>query len=552
MHFPKKEEQTDAFEKSGITGWYIHKLTLALDHPKRVIGGAIVLLIVVKSLHSLFGQGMEFFPDVESDEAKLYVHARGNLSVYEKDALTREVEERIFDMGELKSIYSRSGAQPRSAGVPEDVVGVITLEFQDWKERRKVVDIRRAIEERTKDISGIYVEFVNKKPGPPSSKPIIIECRSWNYDALQGEIKRIRQFMEGLKGLKAIEDSRSLPGIEWKITVDRAEALKFGADVTSVGTAIRLVTNGAKVGAYRPDDANDEVDILVRYPKNYRRLEALDLLNIQTSKGLVPISHFTKRKASPKISEIHRSEGMRMVEIKADIEADVLASDKLVEIRQWINDNPPQKDVTLVFRGEDEDQKETGDFLVKAFSLALFMIGVILVTQFNSFFSMGLVLSSVVMSTVGVFVGLLVQDLAFGVVMGGIGVIALAGIIVSNNIILIDTFDTLRKTLPDVPRYGDIRNIIIETCRQRLRPVILTKITTILGLLPIMFRISIDFINLEVSYGAPSTQWWVLLSSCIIYGVLFASSLTLFVTPCALLLRAKRHVKTGKALADEV
>lgn len=545
MSFPNKSEETDLFEKSGLTNWYVKKLNIVINHPKRVLGFAILLLFSIKIIHGYVGKGTEFFPDVEPEEGNIHVHARGNLSIYEKDAITKEVAEKIYDMKELKSIYSKSGAQSRS--IPKDVVGVITLEFIDWKERRKVYEISKEIEERTKNIPGVYVEVLNKKPGPPSSKPIFLEFRSWNYEKTIKEVSRVKKFMESLSGLKGVEDSRPLPGIEWKIKVDRSEALKFGTNVTNIGAVIRLVTNGAKVSSYRPDDSKDEVDIFARYPKEYRKLSTLDGMNIQTPRGRIPISHFVKREASNKISEINRSEGVLTFEIKSDVEKDILASDKLLEIKEWIKNNPVDPDVNVVFRGEDEDKKETGDFLVKAFSLALFMIAIILVTQFNSFFSMGIVLSSVVMSTAGVFFGLIVQNLAFGVVMGGIGVIALAGIIVSNNIILIDTFDNLRKDLPKVPKFSQLQDIIIETCKQRLRPVILTKITTILGLLPIMLRINIDFINLEVTYGAPSTEWWVLLSTCIIYGVLFASSLTLFVTPCALILRAKRDVLKGRA-----
>jgi multidrug efflux pump len=179
---------------------------------------------------------------------------------------------------------------------------------------------------------------------------------------------------------------------------------------------------------------------------------------------------------------------------------------------------------------------------MQAFVVAIFMIAIILVTQFNSFFSMGLVLSAVVLSSVGIFIGLLVHDMAFGIVMGGIGVIALAGIIVSNNILLIDTYDLLIAPFKN-PTLAQYRDVIIRTCIQRVRPVILTKLSTILGLLPIMFGVTIDFINFEVTLGAPSTQWWRLLSVCIVYGVLFASSLTLLVTPAALMWRAKRRVR---------
>ena len=172
--------------------------------------------------------------------------------------------------------------------------------------------------------------------------------------------------------------------------------------------------------------------------------------------------------------------------------------------------------------------------------IALFMITLILVTQFNSFFSAGLVLSAVLLSTIGVFMGLMITGRPFGVVMGGIGVIALGGIIVSNNIIFIDTFDHLKKTSQD------IKQSILETGVTRIRPVLLTQITTVLGLLPMALKLNLNFFTGVVAYDAPSSQWWVDLSTAIVFGVTFATILTLIVTPCALMLKENIHQSLQK------
>ena len=182
------------------------------------------------------------------------------------------------------------------------------------------------------------------------------------------------------------------------------------------------------------------------------------------------------------------------------------------------------------FRGEDEEQKAAQSFLMKAFAVALFLMAIILVTQFNSFYSALLILTAVVMSTIGVMLGLLIVGQPFGIVMSGIGVIALAGIVVNNNIVLIDTFDRLRKTLAP-------RDAILLTGAQRLRPVLLTTVTTVLGLMPMVLQVNIDFVTREIAVGAPSTQWWVQLSTAIVAGLSFATVLTLLITPSALMLR---------------
>jgi multidrug efflux pump len=189
----------------------------------------------------------------------------------------------------------------------------------------------------------------------------------------------------------------------------------------------------------------------------------------------------------------------------------------------------------VVFKGEDEEQAKAQAFLSRAFLVALFIMAAILITQFNSFYSAFLILFAVVMSTVGVLMGLLITDSPFGIVMNGIGVIALAGIVVNNNIVLIDTHDRLRETL------SDPLEAILRTGVQRLRPVLLTSVTTILGLMPMVLGVNIDFLTREITYGAPSTQWWRQLSTSIVFGLGFATVLTLLVTPSALMLKANIH-----------
>ena len=192
------------------------------------------------------------------------------------------------------------------------------------------------------------------------------------------------------------------------------------------------------------------------------------------------------------------------------------------------------------FRGEDEEQQKAQEFLSKAFGIALFVMALILVTQFNRFYSALLILSAVVLSTVGVLIGLLVTRQPFGIVMSGIGVIALAGIVVNNNIVLIDTFDRLRRTVADPVQ------AILRTGAQRLRPVILTTVTTICGLMPMVLQVNVDLFSREITSGAPSTQWWTQLATAVAFGLAFATILTLVVTPCALMVRENFRVRATR------
>jgi len=292
---------------------------------------------------------------------------------------------------------------------------------------------------------------------------------------------------------------------------------------------VQLVTNGIKVAEFRPNDADEELDIRIRFPPEYRGLDQLDRLRIQTREGLVPISLFVERIAQPSVGTLKRSEGRRILTVQAGVEEGVLVDHKLKDIRAWLAQNPAssilyskngvvqnaagsflysESGVTLTFKGEEKDQREAEEFLSRAFMTALFMILLILVAQFNNFYQALLILS--------------------------IGVIALAGIVVNNNIVLIDTFNVLRETGMEV---GEA---VLRTCAQRLRPVLLTAITTILGLMPMMLAMNIDLVTREIAFGAPSTQWWTQLATSIAGGLAFATLLTLVLTPCLLVLGYRR------------
>jgi len=517
-----------------FTGAYLRILDKALNHPGKILIGAIAVLVTVQAVYATFGNGIEFFPNVEPDFAKLQVKARGNLSVLEKDQLMREVESRILaqdkEKKEFKTVYSRTG-QEQNSQEAEDIIGTIMLEFADWQSRRKADIILAETEKNTRDLAGIFIDRRKEEHGPPVGKAIHIQISSPFSELLAPAVGRVLEGLGEIKGFVNIEDSRPLPGIDWEMDVDRAQAAKFGANIDLIGRAVQMVSSGIKLGEYRPDDARDEIDIRVRYPQAYRTIQQLDNIRTQTSAGQVPISNFVTRKVNKRTGTLKRIDGKRVMTVKAELAKGLLADNKVKEIQAWLRTAGIDPRVGVAFRGEDEEQKKAEAFLVKAFAVALFIMAVILVTQFNSFYSAMLILSAVIMSTIGVFTGLLVTGQPFGIVMSGIGVIALAGIVVNNNIVLIDTFDRLKET------EDSIRSAILKTGAQRLRPVLLTTVTTILGLMPMVLGVNIDFFSRTVNIGAPAMQWWSQLSTAIVFGLGFATVLTLVVTPCSLMIR---------------
>ncbi|MBE0533453.1 MAG: efflux RND transporter permease subunit [Rhodospirillales bacterium] len=531
----------------GLTGTYVRTLRVALHHPGKILLAAVVLLIGTQWLYGTYGQGVEFFPDVEPKNAKLQIRARGNLSIHEMDALVREVEARIPATGEIETVYARIGAE-RNSQEAEDIIGSISLEFADWDKRRTADAILGDIGRRAADLAGIVVDRRKQEEGPPVGKPIHLQITSNDSAKLAQTVEAIVVRLHEIPGLLNIEDSRPLPGIDWELGVDRAQAAKFGVDVNLVGRALQMVTTGLKLGEYRPDDADDEIDIRARYPRAYRTIEELDNVRITTPAGQVPISNFVERTAKPRVGTIKRVDGQRVMAVKADVAEGVNTAATLGEIQAWLAGAGIDPAVRITYKGEDEEQAKSRAFLVKAFTIAVCLMAIILVTQFNSLYSSLLILSSVILSTIGVLLGLMLTGQPFGIIMSGIGVIALAGIVVNNNIILIDTYDRLVKEV------ADPLEAILRTGGQRLRPVLLTTTTTILGLLPMMMKINIDFVSREVTIGAPASQWWSQLAAAIVFGLGFATILTLIVTPCSLMLRInarewlrrRRHHKVSR------
>lgn len=533
------------FDGLGTVGrFYLATLERVVRHPgKLLLAGALLLGGSIIAYWQL-GRGFEFFPEVEPTQAALNIRARGDFSIEERDVLVRQIEERIIDMPEFESVYTRTSIRFGSED-QEDLIGRIQLRYVDWSERRPSAVILEDVRRRTADLAGLVIEPEEQESGLTSGKPIQIELSSRQPELLPEAVARIRQGLEEIGGLVDITDSRPIPGIEWRLRVDRDQAARFGADITTVGNAIQLVTNGIKIGDYRPHDADDEVDIRVRFPPAERNLGQLDQLRVPSSDGMVPVSTFMTRTAAPRVGNLQRVDGRRVMTISADVAEGVLADTKVREIIAWLPNAGLDPNVDVAFKGENEDQEEASAFLQKAFTASLFLMAIILVTQFNSFYQAFLILTAVMFSTIGVLLGLLVTNQPFGIIMSGVGVIALAGIVVNNNIILIDTYNMIRaQGKPPI-------DAVLETCAQRFRPVMLTTITTILGLMPMVLGVNIDLIGRSIEIGGPSSQWWTQLSTAVAGGLAFATVLTLVLTPSLLLLGERITAAFRRLLARE-
>ncbi|MFM2588902.1 efflux RND transporter permease subunit [Vibrio sp. TBV020] len=519
----------DFSKATGITKLYFQTLDIAIRHPLKILMSAILLAIAVGFTYAKAGLGAEFFPEVDPPFFTVKVRSYGDLSLDEKDVIMRDIEAVMLGHDEFESVYTRTGG--------DDEIGQIQITPVDWQYRRQVKDIIEELKQQTDNYAGVEIEYKFPDAGPPVEHDLVIEMSSRVPAELDAAAKLVRKWADNYPAFTNISDTSSKEGIDWQIDIRRDDASRFAADATLVGNTVQFVTNGLKIGDYLPDDATEEVDILVRYPEEKRDIGRFDQLRVKTPAGLVPITNFANIVPDHKQDTIRRIDGHRVINIMADIKEGYNLALELPKLTDAVAQLDLPSGVEFKIRGQNEEQENSSAFLQNAFLVALVVMALILITQFNSFYQAFLILSAVLFSTVGVFVGLLVFQKPFGIVMSGIGVIALAGIVVNNNIVLIDTYNQLLK------RGLDKREAILRTGVQRLRPVMLTTVTTILGLLPMVLEMNIDLINQKIEFGAPSTQWWSQLATAVAGGLAFATVLTLVLTPCLLMLGRQHKVE---------
>ena len=551
--------------------------------------GAVIFFVI--SVFSYFGEnnnGVEFFVDSEPEQAIVYVRARGNLGLVEKDALVAEVEDVILQVPGIDSAFAFAGAgglnsNTGGAAGPTDSIGQVQIELVPYDDRPAYAEendldlasldgdvVLADLEARLATIPGIKYEVLNLSRGPASAKPVHLRLKSNDWESLLEATNIARAQFDITPGLKDIEDNLPLPGIDWQIDVDVEKAGRYGANVATVGGMVQLVTRGVLLDTMRVDSSDEEIDIRVRLPEQDRVLSTLDTLKVRTNDGLIPLSNFITRQPVAQLAQINRIDQKRFFDVKAGVEDNLVKlvnedgaivdlvngdaiedgnalSDRIADenlsvvpvngnerievITQWIEETSPfPAGIEWEWTGDTEDQAESQAFLQTGFSAALGLMFIILLAQFNSFYNAVLVLLAVVLSTTGVLIGMLVMDQPFSIIMTGTGIVALAGIVVNNNIVLIDTYQEYSRYMPRI-------EAIIRTAEARIRPVLLTTITTMAGLAPMMFGLSLDFFGGGYSIDSPTALWWKQLATAVVFGLGIATVLTLVFTPSMLALR---------------
>ncbi|MFK7791796.1 MAG: efflux RND transporter permease subunit [Devosiaceae bacterium] len=526
----------------GITGLYVRTLiSFATTKVGNVVAIGCVLAFAGISLVAFqqAGNGVEFFVDEEPDVAILLISGRGNLSSRETRDLVVEVEERILGVNGIQSLMTTTqpvggagggGVSINLSDVPPDMIGQMQIELAAYSNRRSASEIFAEIEMLTADLAGIRTEIREIEGGPPTGKDVTLEIRGINYDSVLATTQAVRAFVDTVDGLQDLEDDTPLPGIEWQIAIDREEAGRFGASIADVGPMVQLVTTGVLIDTYRPDDTDEEVEIRVRLPQEQRTLQQLDDMRIATSHGQVPLANFVTREPAQRVASITRIDGAYAMSIKANAVEGVDYNEKVAEIGAWLESQELPTGISYRFRGADEEQQESGAFLMQAMVGSLFLMFIILLTQFNSFYQTILTLGTVVLAVFGVLLGMAITGQMFSIIMTGTGILALAGIVVNNAIVLMDTFNRFRSDGLETIEAA------MKAAAQRSRPIILTTVTTIAGLIPMALQINFNFFERVIQVGSITSIWWVQLATAVICGLAFSTVLTLFIVPVMLCL----------------
>ena len=577
--------------RRSLFGWVIHIISGNPVMPLVTIGGVLFFVVSTFGYYGANNNGTEFFTDSEPEQAIIYVLARGNLSLDEKDAILKQAEAVADGMPSIQSVFAFAGdgglnQNTGGAAAPRDTIGQLQIELVPWRDRPRVtydapllgvipfqrtqIDpayggdyVLEELKRRLSEIPAMRYEVLALEGGPASSKPVHLRLKADDFSTLREATRLADAQFQQSPGLINIENTLPLPGIDWELDVDVEKAGRYGTDVMTVGGMVQLVTTGLLLDTMRVDSSDEEIEIRVRLPEDDRVLSTLDTLKLRTAEGLVPLSNFVTRKPVPSLAQIDRADQTRYYDVKAGVadglvklmsedgseefvsaeeaERRIAADDNLTQVPvtpneridaldAWLQSGVLPVGVEYEWTGDREEEAESMAFLGQAFAGALFLMFIILLAQFNSLYNSVLVLLAVVLSTTGVLVGMLVMGQAFSIIMTGTGIVALAGIVVNNNIVLIDTYQ-------DYSRYMPSLEAITRTAEARIRPVLLTTITTMAGLAPMMFGLSLDFFNGGYSINSPTALWWKQLATAVVFGLGIATVLTLVFTPAMLALR---------------
>ena len=544
--------------------FYSRLLKFVLNRPYWTITTAGVILVFSIALYGAFGSGVEFFPTLDPNTIRCDIKPPEGVSLDEADRLSSQLEDRLFGKPgsgfntPIQNLKSATATAALSGGPLRTQIQFVDRDYRTEKTSLTIAEIRNRIEgldaqgnRVTYPLYGAEYDVVRPPDGPSSGKPVSVDIFGQDLNQMTMVIKDMKSLMNDTEGVAKPSDDAATaqPTLEWRI--DRTRAGMFGLDQNTVANFLQLAVGGIRSGSFGHGD--DEQDILFRMPA-YHRLSTTQLENITIptpAGGSIPITSVATANLVPGPVSIKHFDRKRVLNAGAEVQPWIRAdADVRARFQEKVEKYAFPPGITYSFGGTAEDEKESTEFLMTAFMAALFIMGIVLVIQFNSIFIPLIIFASIILSLIGVFAGLLVFDLPFGIIMSGIGVISLAGVVVNNAIVLLDAIQQMRD------KGQALTEAVITAGMIRFRPVLLTAITTILGLAPMAFKLNLDFANLTYQYNTETSRYWQSMAVAIIFGLFMSTLLTLGVVPTLYviyersktrLVRMFMHEETGGA-----
>ncbi|WGF93733.1 efflux RND transporter permease subunit [Aequorivita marisscotiae] len=531
--------------------------------------GTVILLFLSFILVYLVQPKVLFFPENEPNQIITYIEYPQGTDIEKTNELTKRVEQRVFDAiakyeddGYNYMVESAISQVGQGAGNPQTdggqsnempQKGKITLSMRDYQLRRgvKSSDVLEEVREAVKGFPGASIIVEKDAAGPPVGYPINIELIGENYEEMLREAENLRSYIEGL-GISGIEElkidvNKSKP--EMDVTVNREKAGQLGISTGQIGLTLRRAIFGEEASTYKDGDDDYEINVRLsdksRYDESALFNQPITFRNNQGKIVQIPISAMVTKNNTASFSSIKRKDLKRTITVYSNVIGGYNATEIVNDLKVELQNYDLPKDINLVFTGEQEEQADNMGFLLLALFYAMGGILLILVAQFNSLSKPMIILTSVILSLAGVFLGLVVFQMDFVVIMTMMGIISLAGIVVNNAIVLIDyTQILIDRKMFDLQMDEDQMltkrqyfQLIVAGGKSRLRPVLLTAITTVLGLIPLAIGFNIDFFGLFTDYspniyiGGDNVIFWGPLAWTVIFGLIFATFLTLIVVP---------------------
>ncbi len=547
----KNSELKNENEKGLIKRGYSKAISFATKNPLETIAYTVlvVFLIIPLGVVGNYGKSFVYFPNIDPWIINVNIQARGNISPLEGRDVVMDLEEKLIGVRGVEDLLMTAKTTEWGGGdgiargyiLVEDLK---TLDYTGW-------DVLNMARNAVKDTPGYKINIRELQEGPGQwTDPVEIRLLSEDRGLIDKKTAQLRNFIENnIDGLTGIADTTPKYKIEWKLDVDKERAFQAGINLFEIGSAVQMVTTGIKLGEYRPDDSQEEIDIRARFPAEQRNLSSLDLITVNTRNGPVPVSSFVDVEARPNATSLNKLDGKFFHEISGINVPGYNLYEEIEEIKKWMRDtnfNDPRMEVR--FGGLTQEGDEAESFLTYAFLGAIFLMFLILVTQFNSLVQPFIILISVAFSTAGVFLGLTLAQAEPSTVMTGTAIVGLAGIVVNNNIVLIDTYNRLKLENPKV----STEDLIQRTCLDRLRPVLLTSITTIFGLIFLANGYSVDLYNQTIYEGTSTVKWYQNFGISICWGLGFSTILTLLVTPSFLMVFEKMSLMNSNIFGSAI